>query len=69
MRNTFIPLDMVFITSDGTVENVHVNARRRTQHRSSGVPVQFVLEIRRALRRNLGSPSDKAEHPRMKVVQ
>ncbi|PXA99976.1 DUF192 domain-containing protein [Nostoc sp. 3335mG] len=46
MRNTYIPLDMIFITGEGVVRNVHVNAR---PHDPTGIPsdgpVQFVLEI------------------------
>lgn len=46
MRNTFIPLDMLFIRADGVVANIHVNARPHdvTSIPSKG-PVQFVLEI------------------------
>lgn len=46
MRNTFIPLDMIFVGADGIVKNVHVNARPHdpTSIPSDG-PVQFVLEI------------------------
>lgn len=46
MQNTFIPLDMLFITADGVVKNIHVNAR---PHDTTSIPsegaVQFVLEI------------------------
>lgn len=46
MRNTFIPLDMVFVGADGVVKSVHVNARPQDPTSiPSGVPVQFVLEI------------------------
>lgn len=46
MRNTYIPLDMLFIRADGVVANIHVNARPHdvTSIPSDG-PVQFVLEI------------------------
>lgn len=71
MRNTFIPLDMIFITPDGTVENVHVNAR---PHDPTGIPsrapVQFVLEIPGGRSLEIGlEPGDKVEHPRMKAAQ
>lgn len=46
MRNTYIPLDMLFIRADGVIANIHVNAR---PHDVTGIPsegpVQFVLEI------------------------
>jgi len=46
MQNTLIPLDMIFIRSDGTIANVHVNAKPLdpTSIPSDG-PVAFVLEI------------------------
>ncbi|WP_052726285.1 DUF192 domain-containing protein [Devosia epidermidihirudinis] len=46
MRNTFIPLDMIFVDAKGVVKNVHVNARPHdpTSIPSDG-PVQYVLEI------------------------
>lgn len=46
MQNTLIPLDMLFIRSDGTIANIHVNARPLdpTSIPSDG-PVEFVLEI------------------------
>ncbi|WP_346925762.1 DUF192 domain-containing protein [uncultured Arthrobacter sp.] len=71
MRNTFIPLDMIFISPDGTVENVHVNARPHDPTGiPSGVPVQFVLEIPGGRSVEIGlEPGDKVEHPRMKAAQ
>lgn len=67
MRNTFIPLDMVFIAADGTVKNIHVNARPHdTTSIPSGAPVQFVLEIAGGRSLEIGlKAGDKAEHPRM----
>ena len=46
MQNTLIPLDMLFITHDGKVANIHVNAHPQdpTSIPSDG-PVEFVLEI------------------------
>ncbi len=46
MRNTLIPLDMIFIREDGSIANVHVNAKPLdpTSIPSDG-PVEFVLEI------------------------
>jgi hypothetical protein len=67
MRNTLIPLDMIFIASDGTVRNVHVNARPQdpTSILSDG-PVRFVLEIPGGRSVEIGiAPGDLVEHPRM----
>lgn len=46
MQNTLIPLDMLFIRSDGSIANIHVNAHPLdpTSIPSEG-PVEFVLEI------------------------
>lgn len=46
MQNTLIPLDMLFIRTDGSIANIHVNAHPLdpTSIPSDG-PVEFVLEI------------------------
>ncbi len=46
MQNTLIPLDMLFITHEGKIANIHVNAHPQdpTSIPSAG-PVEFVLEI------------------------
>ncbi|MBO9590887.1 DUF192 domain-containing protein [Devosia sp.] len=67
MRNTFIPLDMLFITADGVVKNIHVNAR---PHDPTGIPsdgpVQFVLEIPGGRSVELGiEAGDTVTHPRI----
>ncbi|HHY48946.1 MAG TPA: DUF192 domain-containing protein [Alphaproteobacteria bacterium] len=67
MMNTFIPLDMVFIRADGTVVNVHVNARPQdpTGIPSDG-PVMFVLEIAGGRSVEIGlAPGDTVDHPRI----
>jgi len=46
MKNTFIPLDMLFIQSDGEIAGiVHSAAPRTTRSRSVGRPSRFVLEL------------------------
>ncbi len=46
MRNTLIPLDMIFITSDLRIAGIVSRAVPRTlQGRSVGVPSQYVLEV------------------------
>ena len=67
MRNTFIPLDMIFIGADGIVRNVHVNARPQdpTSIRSDG-KVRFVLEIPGGRSVEIGlKPGDRIEHSRI----
>ena len=67
MRNTFIPLDMIFVGADGIVKNIHVNARPHdpTSIPSEG-PVQFVLEIPGGRSVEIGlKPGDTMEHDRV----
>jgi len=67
MMNTFIPLDMLFIRADGTVANIHVNARPQdpTGIPSEG-PVTFVLEIPGGRSVELGiKAGDTVEHVRI----
>lgn len=46
MRNTLIPLDMVFISKDGKITHVHANAVPHSEDIiSSRGPVRFVLEL------------------------
>lgn len=68
MQNTFIPLDMIFISSDGVVKTIQVNAKPHdTTSIPSQVPVQFVLEIPGGRSVEIGlKPGDRIEHPRMK---
>ena len=71
MRNTYIPLDMLFIEADGTILNIHVNARPHdTTSIPSDGPVQFVLEIPGGRSNELGiAAGDTVEHPRIKAAQ
>ena len=67
MRNTFIPLDMIFVDAKGVVKNIHVNAR---PHDPTGIPsdgpVQFVLEIPGGRSVEIGlKPGDTMEHDRV----
>jgi uncharacterized membrane protein (UPF0127 family) len=64
MRNTYIPLDMVFIRADGTVHRI---AERTEPHSeeviSSNGPVAGVLEIAGGSARKFGlKPGDKVRH-------
>lgn len=65
MKNTYIPLDMLFITSDGEVESI---AERTTPHSleavSSRGPVRYVLELNGGTAARLGiRPGDRVELP------
>jgi len=64
MKNTYIPLDMLFILRDGTIHRI----AQRTEPMSertipAGAPVRAVLEINAGLSEKLGiKPGDKIAH-------
>jgi uncharacterized protein len=64
MKNTLIPLDMIFIAADGTVRHVHSNAvPLSTEAIPSTAPVRGVLEINGGSAKLLGvKPGDKVRH-------
>jgi uncharacterized membrane protein (UPF0127 family) len=65
MKNTFIPLDMLFITGDGRVARIAENTEVRSERViSSGVPVMAVLEVIAGTARKYGiAPGDRVNHP------
>ncbi len=65
MKNTFIPLDMVFIRSDGVVHRIEANTEPFSERIiKSGGPVSGVLEIAGGEARRLGiARGDKVLHP------
>ena len=65
MRNTYIPLDMLFIRSDGSVARIEENAEPQSERViNSGGPVLAVLEIGGGESRRLGiAAGDKVEYP------
>jgi uncharacterized membrane protein (UPF0127 family) len=71
MENTYLPLDMIFIRADGTIESV---AERTTPLSRRGVrskgPVRYVLEINGGLSDELGiRPGDKVSGPAVEARQ
>lgn len=55
MKNTYIPLDMVFARADGSVANVISDTVPQTLNsHSSTAPVRFVLELNAGTVRKLG---------------
>jgi uncharacterized membrane protein (UPF0127 family) len=65
MKNTYIPLDMLFIKADGEIESI---AERTVPHSletiSSKGPVRGVLELNGGTAARLGiEPGDIVEHP------
>ena len=67
MKNTYIPLDMIFISADGTVKTIRANAfPLDLTSIPSGVPVRFVLEIPGGRAKEIGlQTGDKLSHPRI----
>lgn len=67
MRNTLIPLDMIFIDPAGVVTHVHENAIPLDETTIDGGPgVLMVLEINGGLAGRLGiSPGSELRHPRL----
>jgi len=64
MRNTLIPLDMVFIKADGTIQNIHQRAIPKDESgiNSTG-PVRAVLELNGGTASRLGiKAGDRVEH-------
>jgi uncharacterized membrane protein (UPF0127 family) len=55
MKNTYIPLDIVFARSDGRVSSIDRDAAPLTlTSRTSNEPVRFVLELNAGTTRRLG---------------
>lgn len=65
MKNTLIPLDMIFIRADGTIANIAENTEPHSLRTiPSSEPVLSVLEINGGLSAKLGiAPGDKVGHP------
>jgi uncharacterized membrane protein (UPF0127 family) len=71
MRNTYIPLDMLFIKADGTVESI---AERTTPLSERSIPskgpVRYVLEINGGVSKELGiEPGDVASGPALHAAE
>ncbi|MDJ0627194.1 MAG: DUF192 domain-containing protein [Rhodobacter sp.] len=71
MKNTLIPLDMVFVGSDGVVRKVHANAIPGDETTIiGGRDIQFVLEINGGMASMLGiGPGTELRHPRIDQAQ
>lgn len=65
MKNTLIPLDMLFLSADGTIEMIARNTVPGSLRTiSPGIPVKAVLEINGGKAEELGiEPGDKVIHP------
>ena len=65
MRNTLIPLDMIFVDSLGVVQNIHENATPLSEETIyGGMEIKFVFEINGGMARALGiTPGSELRHP------
>lgn len=60
MKNTYIPLDIIFIREDGTISSIDYNATPLTTNsRPAKEPVKYVIELNAgsAIRFNIGTSS------------
>lgn len=71
MRNTLIPLDMLFVDPEGRVGHIHHNARPRDETPiPGGDNVLMVLEINGGLAQRIGiEPGSELRHPRLDQAQ
>lgn len=65
MRNTYIPLDMLFINADGRIRRIAENTVPFSERTiPSGGPVRGVLEVIAGTAKKLGiAPGDRVAHP------
>ncbi|MEO0750230.1 MAG: DUF192 domain-containing protein [Pseudomonadota bacterium] len=65
MKNTLIPLDMIFADKTGTVQTVHVNAEPLSERLiNGGRDIQYVLEVNGGVAARFGiEPGDQLRHP------
>ena len=65
MKNTYIPLDMIFIRGDGRIVRIAENTEPLSDRLvPSGAPVRAVLEVIGGTARRLGiEPGDQVANP------
>jgi hypothetical protein len=65
MKNTYVPLDMIFIRGDGTILRIARNTTPLSEKMiPSGGPARAVLEVVAGTARKLGiAPGDRVAHP------
>jgi uncharacterized protein len=65
MRNTLIPLDMLFVDAQGRIVNIHERAVPKSDDViAAAAPVRYVIELNGGTAARLGiAPGDKVESP------
>lgn len=59
MKNTYLPLDMVFIRADGSIASIAAHTEPLSERSiSSGEPVQYVLELNAGVTDEFGIDTD-----------
>lgn len=59
MKNTYLPLDMLFIRADGSIASIATHTEPMSERSiSSGEPVQYVLELNAGVTSELGIDTD-----------
>ena len=68
MKNTYIPLDMLFVAGDGRVVYIAANTKPQSLDViTAGRPVKAVIELAGGVAARLGiKPGDRVRHPRFK---
>ena len=70
MKNTFIPLDLIFVRADGTISSISANAAPLSETSiPSAEPVRAVIEINGGRAQALGiGPGDRVHAPQFTVA-
>ncbi len=70
MKNTYLPLDMIFARADGTIASIAENTTPLSEATvPSGAPVRFVFEVVAGTAARLGiKAGDRLVHPRMRTA-
>lgn len=65
MKNTYLPLDMIFIRANGAVARIEANTVPLSERSvPSGSPVRYVLEVNAGRAAQIGlKPGDVVRHP------
>lgn len=71
MKNTFVPLDILFIDPEGRIVHIAENTTPQSLKRiPSGGPVRFALELLAGTSERLGiSPGNRVRHPLFEMTQ
>lgn len=70
MRNTYIPLDMLFIRADGVIHRIEARTEPMSERViAAGAPVSAVLELAGGAAERLGiAAGDRVNHPAIAVA-